>query len=134
MKTKIPIEVWQVYYFKCHCTLPEPKEKYVVIVYVEPPQFFGFLINSKINDYLIQQKLQICEALIKNDQHSFKKPLKRDSYVDCREICPVSENELFDLPGVLSRDAKNAVIEAVNACRVLQRRYKKRILSQLTPA
>jgi hypothetical protein len=102
MKTQTPINVWQVYYLKCHCTLPEPKEKYVVIVYVEPPKFFGFLINSKINDYIIRQNLQVCEALIKKNQHPFKKPLKRDSYVDCREICPVSETELVDLQGVLS--------------------------------
>lgn len=126
------IQIWQVYYFKCHCTLPLPKEKYVVIVYVEPPKFFSFLINSEINDYIIRQNLQVCEALIKRDQHAFKKPLKKDSYVDCREICPVSESELFNLQGVLSIEVKQAVIKAVNDCRVLQRRHKKMILSQLS--
>ncbi|KHD06832.1 hypothetical protein PN36_16050 [Candidatus Thiomargarita nelsonii] len=106
MNTQTPIQIWQVYYFKCHCTLP--LEKYVVIVYVEPPKFFGFLINSEMNDYIIRQNLQVCEVLIKRDQHAFKKPLKKDSYVDCREICPVSESELFNL------------------------RHKKMILSQLS--
>ena len=89
------------------------------------------VINSEINDYIIRQNLQVCEVLIKRDQHTFKKPLKKDSYVDCREICPVSENELFNLQGVLSDEAKQAVIKAVNDCRVLQRRYKKMILNQL---
>ena len=132
MENQERIQVWQVYYLKCHCVLPEPKEKYVVIVHVEPNKIFSFLINSKINDYIIQQNLLVCEALIVSDQHIFKKPLKRDSYVDCREICPVSESELFYLQGTLSMEAKQNVIQAVNACRVLPRRYKKMILPQLT--
>jgi len=119
------ISKWEVFYVpSCRHTKPTPKPKFVVIVYVNLSPH-GFLINSIINNFILNRSYLLpCEAQILASQHSF---LNYDSYVDCREIFMFDESELIDTRGILSSDAKEAVINAVNACPVLENIHKTRI-------
>ncbi|NEP57941.1 MAG: hypothetical protein F6K31_13115 [Symploca sp. SIO2G7] len=118
---------WDVFFLhNCRYTQPSPKNKLIVIAYIEPSPH-GFLINSKINDYLKNNpRLLPCEALISSSQHSF---LKYDSYVDCRDIFAFLEGELVNPRGSISEKAKQTIITAARHCPVLENIHKKRILN-----
>ena len=118
---------WEVFYVAyCRHTKPKPKPKLVAIAYVNPSPH-GFLINSRINNYIRNNpNLLPCEALILASQHSSF--LKNDSYVDCRDIFTFDTTELTESRGLLSLDAQQAIIHAVNACPVLARIHKTKIV------
>lgn len=76
----------------CRHAKPNPKNKYVVIAYIDPTPH-GFFINSIINTFIKKRPyLLACEAKIISSQHNF---LRYDSYVDCRDIFPFSVEEFF---------------------------------------
>lgn len=120
-------EKWQVYYLFCHHTKPYPKNKYVVVVYVDIGFCLGFLINSRINQFIQERDhLLPCEVLIEHSQHLF---LAYDSYVDCQEAFNFSIPELNDLKGTITFDAQNRILTGVRNCPVLRKRHKNLILS-----
>ncbi len=77
-------KLWHVYFApRCNHVRPYPKDKFVVVVHIDK-NAMGFLINSKISDWLRKRPdLLTCEASILVEQHPF---LDHDSYVDCRDI------------------------------------------------
>lgn len=84
------------------------------------------MINSCINKYIKERpKLLVCEVLIKKLEHPF---LNHDSFIDCREVCPLSENELNDYVGNLDSQTIQHTMESVRNCPVLPRKYKNYIL------
>jgi hypothetical protein len=118
------LELWQVFYLFCHCALPIPKNKYVVLVCLEPT--LGFLINSRINKFIAERpKLLACEVPLTTHQHPF---LSHDSFIDCREICPLPKEQLIQFVGNLSTQSVLNLTQAVSDCPVLAKRYKKLIL------
>lgn len=120
---------WEVLHSAmCRHAKPNPKNKFVVIAYMNPTPH-GFFINSIINQYIKKRSyLLACEAKILSSQHHF---LKYDSYVDCRDIFPFSPGEFSprESRGMLSEDAINAVKEAIYQCPVLEGIHKKRVFS-----
>jgi hypothetical protein len=99
--------------------------KFVLIAYIDPSPY-GFLINSKINNYIQNRDyLLCCEAEIIASEHSF---LKHNSYVDCREAFTFNASELISSRGFLSNAGQAEVIRAVRLCPVLERIHKNRIL------
>ena len=118
---------WQVFHLFCHCALPSPKYKYVVLACLKP--LFGFMINSRINPFITEHpKLLVCEVPIKKLEHSF---LKQDSFIDCREICPLTLEELNQPVGELNIQVIQQIIKAVPNCPTLSQRYKKLIIYSL---
>ena len=117
---------WEVFHMpSCRHAKPAPKDKFIVIAYGNPSPH-GFFINSRINNFIRNRPdLLSCEAEILASQHPF---LRYDSYVDCREIFSFYEIELTNTRGILSPDAQQVVIEAVNYCPVLEQIHKTRIL------
>ncbi|CAD5949645.1 hypothetical protein [Planktothrix agardhii] len=117
---------WEIFYVKsCRHTDPDPKDKFVLIAYIEP-SFYGFLINSKINKYLKNRPyLLCCEAEIIAIEHDF---LDYNSYVDCREAFPFKADELIISKGFLSAAGQAEVIKAVGLCPVLEPEHKNIIL------
>jgi len=109
------ISKWDVYYIQsCAYTHPNPKPKFVVIVHLNPIPH-GFLINTKINDFIKNKPYLLqCEAKIYAGLHqnSF---LVHDSYVDCRDIFPFQTEELTDRKGKLCYEAIQAVLECQRA-------------------
>ena len=59
-------QLWHIYFVK-RCTHTEPiKDKFVVIVYIGKNPM-GFLINSKVTDWLIRRPQLLEAALEKHD-------------------------------------------------------------------
>jgi len=54
--------------------------------------------------------------------------LKHHSFVDCSRIYPFYDWELKQRRDVVSKHAKRAIIDAINDCIVLERKYKQIIL------
>lgn len=118
------VELWQVYHLYCRHTKPLPKYKYVVIVCTEPTPM-GFLVNSKINQFIIERpKLLVCEVKIEPAQHSF---LSHTSYVDCRDLFPFELAELTDLRGTIDSSVQPDILAGVSACPVLPAHHKQMI-------
>lgn len=116
---------WEIFHVKsCRHAKPDPKDKFVLIAYTDPFPH-GFFINSKISNYIANRSyLLSCEAVILSSQHSF---LVRDSYVDCREMFPFSNDELTDSRGLSSSDGQTSVLKAAASCPVLEQVHKNRI-------
>jgi hypothetical protein len=116
---------WEIFYIKsCYYAKPNPKDKFVLIAYIDPSPH-GFFINSKINNYISKRPyLLSCEAKILSNQHNF---LDHDSFVDCREIFRFNDSELTDSRGLLSADGQAEVKKAVVLCPVLEQINKSRI-------
>jgi hypothetical protein len=116
---------WEIFYLQpCRHTLPQPKDKFLVIVYIDPLPH-GFLVNSRINAFIANRSyLLCCEASILQAQHRF---LKYDSYIDCRDIFSFDRSELVNSKGFLSDTAQAEVIKAVQLCPVLETIHKNRI-------
>ncbi|HAN75972.1 MAG TPA: hypothetical protein DCQ51_00590 [Planktothrix sp. UBA8407] len=117
---------WEIFYVQsCRHTKPSPKDKLVLVAYIDPSPY-GFLINSKINNYIQNRDyLLCCEAEIIAIEHDF---LDYNSYVDCREAFPFNAGELISSRGFLSAAGQAEVIKAVGLCPVLERIHKNRIL------
>lgn len=117
---------WEIFYVQsCRHTKPDPKDKFVLITYIDP-SFYGFLINSKINNYIQNRDyLLCCEAEIIASEHKF---LKHNSYVDCTAAFPFNADELISSRGFLSDAGRAKVINAVGLCPVLEQIHKNRIL------
>lgn len=124
--TQTTIQRWQVYRLFTEQTKP-PKHKYVVLTYTYRGVWHGFFINSKITKFVQKRpRLLVCQVEIDKSTHSF---LKRDSWLDCRELYIFSELELAEAQfcGQLDSSAIMDVLEAVEACPVLAPKQKKRI-------
>jgi len=117
---------WEIFYVRsCRHTKPSPKDKFVLIAYIDPSPY-GFLINSKINNYIQNRDyLLCCEAEIIASEHDF---LNYNSYVDCTAAFPFNAGELISSRGFLSDAGQAEVIKAVGLCPVLERIHKNRIL------
>jgi hypothetical protein len=98
------INYWEVYYVvNCQHTKPQPKNKYVIIACFDDNIPMGFLINSKINEFIKKRAdLMKCEVEILQQDHSF---LSYNSYVDCRDIFAFSQSDLTDLRGEIAVSA-----------------------------
>lgn len=115
------VNLWDVYYLFCTHTKPFPKHKFIIIVCFENTPM-GFLINSQINQYVQSRpKLMPCEVKIEQHEHQF---LSHDSFVDCRDLFPFTNNELNDLRGTIVEQSRKDILLAVAACPVLPRDYK----------
>lgn len=117
---------WEIFYVQsCRHTKPDPKDKFVLIAYINP-SFYGFLINSKVNKYLKNRPyLLCCEAEIIASEHNF---LDYNSYVDCTAGFTFNASELISSRGFLSDAGQAEVIQAVGLCPVLESIHKNRIL------
>lgn len=124
--TQATIQRWQVYRLFTEQTKP-PKHKYVVLTYTHQGVWYGFFINSKITPFVKKRpQLLLCQVEIDKSSHDF---LKRDSWLDCRELYVFSELELMEARfcGQLDTSAIADVLEAVEVCPVLAPKHKKRI-------
>lgn len=120
----LPIQAWQVYLVhNCRITDP-PKDKFVIITCFDPNPC-GFFINTDIAPFIrTSPDLFACQILIPLDEHLF---LQYDSWVDCHSVKSFQETELTDLRGNISSRTKQAILNTVQNCLVLRRRFKDMI-------
>jgi hypothetical protein len=121
-------QLWHVFLVReCRHTNP-PKPKYVVIVYVDETQAWGFLVNSIIAPFIKNDpELLACEAEILLKGHRW---LRYDSSVDCRLIFPFSDDELDFDQGRVTTKARADILDAVERCEVLEEKYQQAILER----
>ena len=119
------VRLWYIYLVE-NCVHTTPiKIKFVIIACLDERPM-GFLINSAINDFIINRpNLSACQAAITGDEHRI---LKRNSYVDCSNIYPFDDWELRRRHDAVSANAKYQLVRAVGQCLILPRRYKNLIL------
>ncbi len=120
------IKLWHIYFApNCRHAKPQPKDKYVVIVYIDKNPM-GFFINTRISNYILNKPhLLVCEAVIQANEH---KILRYDSYVDCQKIYEFEDKELERRFDSMSDPAKLAILYAIRDCVTVEQVYKDLIL------
>ena len=114
-------ELWDVYLVSKTRYTDPPKDKFVVIITLEP-QVYGCLINSRINRFVLDRPhLLPCMVLITESENPF---LSYDSFLDVREVFMFSPWELSDYRGRLSPLTIDIVLKGVADCPVLKDYYK----------
>lgn len=78
---KKAISIGNVLKIECSFTNP-PKNKRIILVNTNPLIGF-FIINSKLNEFVMNSDLITAQILINSAEHSF---IEHDSYVACEEI------------------------------------------------
>lgn len=123
-----PLARWDVHFFFCQQAQPDPKEKFVVISYVEADWFYGFFINSEVKQFIIKQNLQPCMAPIARATHGF---LSHNSWVDCTGAYtfPITLLTPETYRGALDQATIQAVLDAVTICPRIRTGQQKRILA-----
>jgi len=121
------IKLWHVYYApNCRHILPQPKNKFVVIVCIDGEKLLGFLINSSISNFVRSRPdLLICEVEITAEEHDF---LKWNSVIDCHTLYTFYITDFEEERGELSHQAAINVLQAVKDCPTITRKYKQLIL------
>lgn len=122
-------QLWNIYHIEnCRHARPSPKPKFVAIV-CHDTKFMGFLINSKIHQFIKKQPdLLASQAVIDAAHHPC---LGRDSYADCTELYEFEDSELssgnYRCPiGVRS---KAAIKKAVRQAKTIAPHYRNLIAS-----
>ena len=120
------IHIWHVYFSPmCRHTKPRPKDKLVIAVCVEAEAIMGFLINSKVSNYIKNRPyLNVCQAGIGGEEPG----LQYDSIVDCHSLYRFTASDFAGDRGEISNNGKKQILEAVRDCPTIVKRYKKLIL------
>ena len=122
-------ELFDVFHLWCEQMRPEAKHKFVVVVAVASDYVLGFVVNSRLNEFVqTREHLLPCHAPVSCGEHpSF---LERDSFVDCQApyTFPRTNLTTANYRAPLSVAARAAVLEAVRLCSTLKPVHKKLIL------
>jgi hypothetical protein len=123
------IEIWHVYFCpQCRHAIPDPKDKYIIIVAKDSGTIFGCFINSNRTPYVNNRPyLHSCEANIPQVTHSF---LIYNSIVDCHTVYSFTANEFSKQLGQIEVATKNTLLQSIYACPVIKTKRKKLIYLQ----
>lgn len=121
------VKLWRIYFTpNCYYVKPEPKDKFVIPVCFDGEKIMGFLINSRISNFVLNMpELIVCEAPIKESDH---RHLRHDSFVDCHSLYPFYDWDFQGERGAVSDEAKKQILKAVRDCPEIVRKYKRMIL------
>jgi len=124
-------------YLFCSFTIPRPKNKFLLILSVDP-LILMFIVNSGINDYIkIRPALLDCQLKLKRDDYAF---LDHDSYLACEELInkfTIDQvkaqvfNDMSRLSGKITKTTRNEIVKIVYRSRVLQLDKRVIILDNL---
>ena len=122
-------DAFDVFHLWCEQMRPEAKNKLVVVVAITPDYVLGFVISSRLNEFVqARAHLLPCHAPVLCVEHPTL--LMHDSFVDCQRpytfLHPNLTQDSHRAP--LSPTARTAVLEAVRLCSVLKPVHKKLIL------
>lgn len=125
-----------VLYKHCDFTTP-PKSKFMVVASTSP-RLLVLLINSAINKFYYDRKLDSYHVLIPYADHSF---LDHDSYANCIEShtafdlseiqSDVVDNYNATFKGFLTDNCLAKVYAAVKENKILERSYKREITASI---
>jgi hypothetical protein len=113
------------------------KEKFLVLVADDDPEYFTFIINSEINSFISnRQHLLQCQVSIDASNHDF---LQHDSHIACHEIRALKREEVIRelmskpeaIKGNISSDVRNQIVAAVKFAKTIEKDKKSRIIAAL---
>ena len=113
------------------------KEKYLVLVADDDPEYLTFIVNSDINPFIANKPhLLQCQVAIDAANHDF---LAYDSHVACHEVLPMKREEVIKslmgnpagIKGNVSPDVREQIAAAVKFAKTIDKDKKNRIIAAL---
>lgn len=113
------------------------KEKYLVLVADDDPEYLTFIVNSDINPFIANKPhLMQCQVSIDAANHTF---LDYDSHVACHEVLPMKREEVIKslmgnpagIKGKVSPDVRGQIAAAVKFAKTIDKDKKNRIIAAL---
>ena len=113
------------------------KEKFLVLVANDDPEYLVFIVNSEINSFIANRPhLLQCQVAIDVASHDF---LDYDSHVACHEILPMKREDVIKtlmanpstIKGEVSPDAHNQIVAAVKFAKTIDQDKKNRIIAAM---
>jgi len=117
------ISPWHIYRVNnCRYTTP-PKSKYVAVVCLNPNPY-GFLINSKIAQFIKKSPILLSsQVAIAAERYGF---LQHDSYIDCARLFPFRSGELHSIQDI-QNNTRRAIERVVADSTLIEPIYKRLI-------
>lgn len=113
------------------------KEKFLVLVADDDPEYLTFIVNSEINPFIANRPhLLQCQVAIDAANHEF---LDYDSHVACHEVLPMKREEVIKslmadpsgIKGAVSPDVRGQIAAAVKFAKTIDKDKKSRIIAAL---
>lgn len=113
------------------------KEKFLVLVADDDPEYLVFIVNSEINSFIANRPhLLQCQVAIDVASHDF---LDHDSHVACHEILPMKREDVIKtlmsdpsaIKGEVSPDVRNQIVAAVKFAKTIDKDKKNRIIAAM---
>lgn len=120
----------------CDFTKPKPKDKFLVLVSIEPEPLF-FVVNSEVSEFIRKREWLIrCQVEIGHEEHPF---LKHHSFIDCTEVQKIALSDVYEqierdisrLKDEINPQVREQIIAAVKFAKTLSAKQKTGILSAL---
>lgn len=113
------------------------KEKFLVLVADDDPEYLTFIVNSEINPFIANRThLMQCQVAIDSASHDF---LDRDSHVACHDVLPMKREEVIKslmadpagIKGEVSANVRGQIVAAVKFAKTIDKDKKNRIIAAL---
>lgn len=113
------------------------KEKFLVLVADDDPEYLTFIVNSEINPFIAnRQHLLQCQVAIDAASHYF---LDRNSHVACHEIRAMKREDVIKslmadpdgIKGEISADVRSQIAAAVKFAKTIEKDKKNRIIAAM---
>lgn len=113
------------------------KNKFLVLVADDDPEYLSFIVNSEINPFISNQPYQLqCQVAIDAASHDF---LDHDSHIACHEVLPMKREEVIKalmadpaaINGEVSSDVRSQMLAAVKFAKTIATDKKNRIIAAL---
>lgn len=123
---------------KLQVKFPEKtKEKFLILVADEDPEYFTFIINSEINPFIVgRQHLLQCQVAIDAASHRF---LDYDSHAACHEVHILKREDVIKslmadpsgIKGAISAEVRSQIVAAVKFAKTIEKDKKNRIIAAM---
>lgn len=113
------------------------KEKFLVLVADDDPEYFTFIVNSEINPFITNRPTLLqCQVAIDAASHAF---LNHDSHVACHEIRAMKREDVIKelmadpdgIKGEVSAEVRSQIVAAVKFAKTIEKDKKNRIIAAL---
>lgn len=113
------------------------KEKFLVLVADDDPEYLTFIVNSGINPYIANRPhLLQCQVAIDAASHHF---LDHDSHIACHEIRAMKREDVIKalmadpdaIKGVVSESVRAQIVAAVKFAKTIEKDKKNRIIAAM---
>jgi hypothetical protein len=113
------------------------KEKFLVLIADDDPEYLTFIINSDINPFIANKPhLLQCQVSIDAASHDF---LDYDSHIACHDVLPMKREEVIKslmfnpagIKGEVSPAVRSQIVAAVKFAKTLDKDKKNRIIAAM---